>query len=173
MDIEAIDAFAFAFLYIQWLTYGTSDQYQPLKQWPGKVLQLQKHCNRYVDDLHDLSEVVNNILQNMPYQWKAKDYYFPELRHAVTAMWKAAFKSTGFISEDLYVQIMWYWCLNHYAEDNELLCKFIVQGIKTQTRRFVYQPQGRMKSTRYKNVSAKRLWIDKQLRDEIAGKRAC
>ena len=86
-------------------------------------------------------------------------------------MWKAAFKNRGFISEDLEVQIKWHFALNHYAVENSLLCKFVIQGVRTQTPHLAIQAQGRLKSTRYKKVSKKRQLEDSEHRDVRAGVR--
>ena len=67
------------------------------------------------------------------------------------------------------MQLKWYYELNQFAVKSSLLCKFVVQGIKTQTPRLAFQAQGRLPTTRYKDVRGKRRLEDIALRDECAG----
>jgi len=167
IDINEIDAFAFALLYIQWLAFGNFNnsivQDALLETWPERVCQLQDHCRRCVRDHPDLSAAIDDILQYMPKEWKNyQDHYIPDLKRLIRKVWIAAFQGRGFISEDFQVQLKWYYALNRYAVENSLLCK-----IQIQKHRLVFQAQGRLKTTRYKNVSGKRRKQDIEMRDEI------
>ena len=166
-DVKEIDAFAFALLYIQWLAYGKSALYPRLEDWPPRVRQLEIHCNRYVDELPDLHAAVKYILQYLPSEWTEADgCYIPYLKRSAIVMWDAALKSGGFISQDFEVQLKWYHALNYYAVENSLLCKFIIQGVMTQRKRLIFQAQGRLKTTRYKDCSKRRRCEDSVLREE-------
>ena len=150
IEIREINEFADALVFMQWLAHGTSGIYDPLPvQWPPFVRKLQAHCNHHAGDLVDLNSVVNEILQYGPCEWRGfQGCYIPELKTAMTKVWKAAFKSHGFISEDLAVQLKWYYELNQFAVKSSLLCKFVVQGVKTQTPCLAFQAQGRLATTR-------------------------
>ena len=165
--MKEIDAFAFAFLYIQWLAYGKSSTYPLSEEWPPRVRELEIHCNRYVDELPDLHAAVNYILQYLPSEWRETDgCYIPYLKRSTIVMWDAALKSGGFISQEFEVQLKWYHALNYYAVENSLLCKFIIQGVMTQRKRLIFQAQGRLKTTRYKDCSKRRRCEDRVLREE-------
>ena len=163
IDINEIDAFAFALLYIQWLAYGTSNNH--ILPWPSRVCQLQDHCRRYVHDLPELSAAIDDILQYTPTEWRNfEGYYIPELRRIIAKVWTAALKRHAFISEDLLVQLKWYYALNFYADETSLLCKFQIQGLSSQTPRLVFQAQGRLRSTKYKDVSANQRKLEIEVR---------
>jgi hypothetical protein len=169
-NIDEIDAFSFALLYIQWVAHGTSTTIILLEQWPSSVRQLQDHCNRRDDEVPELSTAINNILKYTPREWKLYEgYYIPELQRTMLEVWKAAFKpNTGFILDQLTVQLQWYYSLNYHTVENKLLCKFQIVGLKTQTPRLVFQAQGRLKMTRYKKVTKRTREHDVELRDEAA-----
>jgi hypothetical protein len=163
IDMNAIDAFAFALLYIQWLAYGTSNNH--ILPWPSSVCKLQDHCRRYAHDLPELSAAIDDILQYTPREWRNfESCCTSELKRIIAKMWKAALKSNAFISKDLMVQLKWYYTLNFYAVENSLRCKFKMQGLYSQTHRLVFQAQGRLKTTKYKNVSANQRKLDCELR---------
>ena len=162
IDINEIDKFAKALLYLQSIAYGTSEENESLEQWPDEVRYLHEHCSRHADGLRDLGAIVDEIVQHPPGEWITFSGSNEHLRKdLITPMWKGALYS-GFISEDLEVQMTWWHCLNRYAVRANLLCKFVVQGIKEQGRPsfLAYQAQGRKASTRYKEVTRK-----KRLRD--------
>ena len=121
-----------------------------------------------MNDLHELNEVINDILQYTPHEWKGfQGYYIDQMRAAIRKMWPTALRSPGFIVQDLQVQLKWYYSFNYHAVENDLLCKVVIHGPGTDTPSLAYQPQGRLSSTRYKKTTPKTQQHDMALREAM------
>ena len=66
---------------------------------------------------------------------------------------KLLMADTNFISDDWGVQVRWVMCLNHHAVERYLLCRYVLQGTRDSPRKMAYQAQGRVKGTKYKNLT--------------------
>ena len=156
IDMNEIDKFAKALLCIQSIAYGNHEENDSLEQWPDEVWHLHEHCSRHADGLRDLGAKVDEIVQYSPGEWIKFPGSSAHLRKTIiTPMWAGAFTS-AFISRDVGVKMKWMHSLNHYSEQANLLCKFVIQGLKDHAPKLVYQAQGRISSTRYSRVTHKK-----------------
>ena len=156
IDMNEIDKFAKALLCIQSIAYGNHEENDSLEQWPDEVWHLHEHCSRHADGLRDLGAKVDEIVQYSPGEWIKFPGSSAHLRKTIiTPMWAGAFTS-AFISRDVGVKMKWMYSLNHYSEQANLLCKFVIQGLKDHAPKLVYQAQGRISSTRYSRVTHKK-----------------
>jgi hypothetical protein len=161
IDMNEIDKLAKALLYIQSIAFGTQKENESLEQWPVEVLHLHGHCRRHADGLRDFCAKVDEIVQYSPGGWINCPSSFQKLKSTIiTPMWKAAL-SSAFISRDLCVMIKWMHSFNHYAVQANLLCKFVIQGVKKEAPKLMYQAQGRLAKTRYSKVN-----VGKRLRQD-------
>ena len=169
IDLDEIDKFANALLYIQSIGHGSHEENESMEQWPDRVLHLHEHCIRHADGLRALGEKVAEIVQTSPGEWIKNQGRLKHLqKNIITPMWKEAL-TCAFMSRDVYVQMAWFYSLNYYAVQAKLLCKFVIKGFKGPETCLVYQAQGRVSNTKYRVVTSKKRKLDDELKAECTG----
>ena len=161
-DSDAIDAYSRGLMFMQWVAYPNADE--PLSPalglniqniWPSGLVAFADHCRERQVWLSDVTLALDEIMEYSPMAWRG-EMYLKLLRRKVKDLWPMLCNSSGptFLWTDFELQMRWYWSLNHWAQENCLCCKFVVQKPGSDEGKLKYRAQGRMLSTRYKDRGA-------------------
>ena len=101
--------------------------------------------------------MIDYIVTYTPQQWTGySGHYLNDLKDNIRELWRAALKSPRFIQQDRAVPLEWHASFSHWAKENNLICRVVIKGWKTDTPYLAFQNQGRLPGTKYKKITKKR-----------------
>ena len=168
-SIEDVDGLAAALAHMQAVAYANDAHFdtEASDAWSDPVWFLQEFLRRRQrGSFAHAYQIVEEVVLYKPWQWRSHNDYRSLIKDHMKTLIKLLLSDPSFVAEELGVQVRWVMCLNHHCEERNLLCKFVLQG-SLDLHKVAYQPQGRLKSTKYAKVSYKTFSKDQDLLDRL------
>ena len=165
-DPVRIMKFTYAIGFMQKVAYTKKNEDHRLPaEWPPEVVDLRNYCERRSDCDQEFVETLKHIMKYKPTQWKEdNDRYIIELKNSLRGIWRKALKSSVLMQQQNIEDLTeWAESFNENFYNLQLPCRVLERNFDKPKPRLVFQAQGRLHGSRYKNVTKNKMTQDEEL----------